>query len=80
MNDTHNSVMPRNKVFIIVPFYKNIHNLSKLYKDFLHPFLNHCKNDEIKESLSHLEVVVSYKTTITLSKYLIYKHKCIMPI
>ena len=71
LNDMHNVVMPRNKVFIIVPFYKNIHNLSNLYKDFLYPFLKNCAKEEVQEFLANLDIVISYKNTNNLSKYLV---------
>ena len=50
-----------NKVFITIPFYKNVYNLNKIILDHIKTEGSACEDDLFKEILKNTNIVVSYK-------------------
>ena len=56
-----------NRLFIVMPFYKNILNYSSVIKYLIQLSINQCNNQEIKTIARNLEYIVSFKRNQILS-------------
>jgi len=60
----------RNKIFIVVPFYKTLQNIGTTIKDILLFHLNKCKEDKYKDMIQKMYITIAFKKTNGLNRYL----------
>jgi hypothetical protein len=65
-----NKCIPNNKVFIVVPYYKNVFNYSTIIKNTLQREMEMCQDAELKHIAHGFKPIVSFKKTNSLSTLL----------
>ena len=59
----------QNKIFIVMPFYKNMYGFKKLCVDFIVSEAKKGQNVKYQEIVSKLNLIMSFKKTDTMDRY-----------
>jgi hypothetical protein len=62
-------LIPHNKIYIVMPFYKNVWKLNSLVTDLLEEELKKCQNSNVKTIVSNLDINIAYKKTNSLEMF-----------
>jgi len=62
------NLIPSNKLFITMPFYKSIPGLNVLLRKYLHDKFNRTHNPIVRTAVADIKIVVSFKITNNLSR------------
>jgi hypothetical protein len=56
-----------NKIFIVIPFYKNILGMGKIVRAF---FLEHCNAPSFQKYIQEVQISIAYKQPNNLQRFL----------
>jgi len=70
LTNLNNDKIFSNKMYLVVPFYKNIKNFGQILRDNFMYELQKCKSKKLQKMINDLHICISYKKSNCLSNFI----------